>query len=236
MVKIKTRTMKKLVSLLSVVLLAALFSTKIQAQFIGTFSIEQVVGLPDTLNANGTYSFAFQVRNVGNTLYSGSINFDFYVDSMNPGTSQSFGVNQVGGFSPGDSAIVPVTYMFNINNNTFNIGDNVVVVWPRGISPNSAADSLTFHVYITNLNSIEESSKTADLKIFPNPANDFVSFSSDKNRIEEVKLYDMSGRLVLQSKEHLKIFTGHLTEGVYIAEAHFTDGIISRRKIIAGRN
>lgn len=228
--------MKKLVSLLSVALLTAALSTNTQAQFLATLSIEQVIGLPDTLNANGTYSFAFQVRNVGNTLYSGSINFDFYVDSMVPGTTQSFGANQVGGFAPGDSAVVPVTYLFSINNSTFNIGDNVVVVWPRAINPNSAADSLTFHVFITNLNSVEESNKAADLKIFPNPAQDFISFTSEKNTIEEVKLYDMSGRLVLQSKEHLKIFTGHLTEGVYIAEAHFADGIISRRKIIAGKN
>jgi hypothetical protein len=228
--------MKKAILLFSAIAILTAFSNKTQAQFMGTFSIEQVIGLPDTLNANGTYSFAFQVRNVGNTLYSGSMNFDFYVDSMTPGTSQSFGANQVGGFTPGDSAIVPVTYNFNINNSTFNIGDNVVVVWPRAINPNSAADSLTFHVFITNLNSIDESDKTADLKIFPNPANDFVSFTSEKNTIEEVKLYDMSGRLVLQSKEHLKIFTGHLTEGVYIAEAHFADGIISRRKIIAGKD
>lgn len=229
--------MKKLVSLLSVALLAAVFSAKTQAQFNGLFSIEQVVGLPDTLNANGTYSFSFLVRNVGNTLYSGSLNFDFYIDTLNPpDTIASFGANQVGSFTPGDSAIVPVTYLFSIDNNTFNIGDNVVVVWPRAINPNSAADSLTFHVFITNLNSVEERDKTADLNIFPNPAKDFVSFTSEKNRIEEVKLYDMSGRLVLQSKEHLKIFTGHLTEGVYIAEAHFADGIISRRKIIAGKN
>ncbi len=226
--------MKKLVSLLSVALFTAVFSTKTQAQFAGTFSIDQVVGLPDTLNANGQYTFGFLLRNVGNSLYSGTINFDFYVDSMVPGTSQSFGVGQVGGFTPGDTSLIPVTYTFS--NNTFNIGDNVVVVWPRAINPNSAADSLTFHVYITNLNSVEESGKTSDLKIFPNPAQDFVSFTSEKNRIEEVRMYDMSGRLVLQSKEHLKIFTGHLTEGVYIAEAYFADGIISRRKIIAGRN
>lgn len=228
--------MKKAIILLSAIALLTTVSTETKAQFIGTFSIEQVVGLPDTLNANTSYSFGFQVRNVGNTLYSGSINFDFYVDSMVPGTTQSFGANQLGGFAPGDSAVVPVTYLFSINNNTFNIGDNVVVVWPRAINPNSAADSLTFHVFITNLNSVEESNKAADLKIFPNPAQDFISFTSEKNKIEKVKLYDMSGRLVLQSSEHLKIFTGHLTEGVYIAEAHFADGIITRRKIIAGKN
>ncbi len=228
--------MKKSVLILTVITILSAFSKKTQAQFNGTFSIEQVIGLPDTLNANGTYSFSFQIRNVGNTLYSGSINFDFFVDSMIPGNTESFGANQVGSFAPGDSAIVPVTYNFSISNNTFNIGDNVVVVWPRAINPNSAVDSLTFHVFITNLNSVEESDKTADLKIFPNPAQDFVSFTSEKNRIEEVKLYDMSGRLVLQSKDHLKIFTGHLTKGVYIAEAQFTDGIISRRKIIAGKD
>lgn len=229
--------MKKALLLLSTILLLTVFSTKTQAQFIATLSIEDVVGLPDTLNANATYSFGFKVRNVGNTLYSGSINFDFYVDTFNtPGTIQSFGANQVGGFAPGDSAVVPVTYTFSISNNTFNIGDNVVVVWPRAINSNSAIDSLTFHVYLSNINSVDESEKTSDLKIFPNPAQDFVSFTSEKNKIEEVRLYDMSGRLVLQSKQHLKIFTGQLTQGVYIAEALFSDEIISRRKIIAGKN
>ncbi len=228
--------MKKAILLFSTIAILTAYSNKAQAQFMGIFSIEQVVGLPDTLNANGQYSFGFMVRNVGNSLYSGTINFDFFVDSMTPGTSQSFGVGQVGGFTPGDTATIPVTYTFSISNNTFNIGDNVVVVWPRGINPNSTLDSLTFHVYITNLNGVEENEKTSDLKVFPNPANDFVSFTSEKNKIEEVRLYDMSGRLVLVSKEHLKIFTGHLTEGIYIAEAVFSNSVITRRKIIAGRN
>ncbi len=227
--------MKKPILILSGLLLLMVFSTNTKAQFIGTFSIDSVVGLPDTVNANASYSFGFRVRNVGNTLYSGTISFDFYVDSMNPGTSQSFGTGQVGGFAPDDTATIPVTYLFSINNNTFNIGDNVVVVWPRGINSNSALDSLTFHVYVTNINSINESSKTTDLKIFPNPAKDFVCFISEKNKIEAVKIYDMSGRLVLQSKEHLKIFTGNFSEGVYVAEVLFLDGVISRRKIVAGK-
>ena len=226
--------MKKVVLLLSVVVLLMFFSTKTQAQFIGTFSIDTVVGLPDTLNANSSYTFGFRVRNVGNTTYSGSFNFDFYVDTMN-GAIFSFGAGQTGNFFPGDTVTFNVTYLFSINNNTFNIGDNVVVVWPRALPGSTALDSLTFHVYITNLNGIDDTGKTnSDLKIFPNPAKDFLSFTSEKNKIEEVRLYDMSGRLVLQSKSHLKVFTGNLTCGIYIAEAVLSDGIITRKKIIAG--
>jgi len=46
----------------------------------------------------------------------------------------------------------------------------------------------------------------------------------------------MAGRLVLQSKEHIKVFIGSLSEGVYIAEAIMQNGIISRRKIVVGMN
>lgn len=226
--------MKKKGLFLSFIVLLTVLNTKTQAQFSGTFSIDAVVGLPDTVNANSNYSFGFLVRNAGNTAYSGSINFDFFIDSLN-GSIFSFGAGQTGGFLPDDTVIMPVNYNFSISNNTFNIGDNVVVVWPRGLIGSTAVDSLTFHVYITNLNGIDETGKTnSDLKIFPNPANDFVSFTSDKNRIEAIQIYDMSGRLVLQSESHLKIFTGNLTYGVYIAEVNFSDGIITRKKIIAG--
>ena len=120
--------MKKAVLILSAIVLLSVFSKRTQAQFIATLSIDSVIGLPDTLNANTSYSFGFLLRNVGNTLYSGSINFDFLVDSMIPGTQQSFGAGQVGSFAPDDTALITVTYNFSINNNTFNIGDNVVVV------------------------------------------------------------------------------------------------------------
>ncbi len=226
--------MKKAQLLLPILLLLTVFSTKTQAQFIGTFSIDSLVGLPDTVNANSSYMFGFKVRNAGNTTYSGSFSFDFFVDTMN-GAISSFGAGQTGSFFPGDTITIPVSYQFSISNNTFNIGDNVVVVWPRALPGSTVLDSLTFHVYVTNLNGIDENGKTnSDLKVFPNPAKDFVSFTSEKNKIEEVRIYDMSGRLVLQSKSHLKIFTGNLTYGVYIAEAILSDGIITRKKIIAG--
>ncbi len=229
--------MKKAALLLPAILLFTLLTTKTQAQFIGTFSIDTVTGLPDTLVANSQYTFGFKVRNAGNTTYSGSINFDFYIDSLNPGTNLSFGSGQTGNFLPGDTVTFPITYLFSINNNTFNIGDNVIVVWPRGLVGSSALDSLIFHVYITNPNGVEEKEKTnSDLKIFPNPAKDFVSFTSEKNKIETIRIYDMSGRLMLQSKEHLKIFTGNLAEGIYIAEAQLSGGIITRKRIIIGKD
>lgn len=227
--------MKKALILLSGIFTLTFFSIKTNAQFAGTFSIQAVTGLPDTLHANSAYAFGFQVVNVGNTVYSGTISFDFLTSLSQPGNAQTFGTGQVGSFAPDDSVSIPVTYTFSINSNTFDIGDNVVVVWPRAINNNSAADSLTFHVFITNLNGVEESNKAnTDLKIFPNPANDFVSFTSDKREVEEVRFYDVSGKLVLHSKDNMNIFTGQLIRGLYITETTLSDGIIIRRKIIVG--
>jgi hypothetical protein len=226
--------MKKPILILSTILLLNIFSTKTYAQFIGTFSIQSVVGLPDTLIADSAYSFGFLVENSGNTIYSGTIDFDFFVSNNNPDSTHTFGVGQVGNFTPSDTVVMPVNnYAFSVTDNTFNIGDNVVVVWPRGLGNSTVLDSLTFHVYITDLSGINEDGKTnSDLKIFPNPARDFVSFSSEKNKIELLRIFDMSGRLVLQSKSPLKIFTGHLREGIYIAEVQMKDGLITRQKFL----
>ncbi len=227
--------MKKAILLLSVTILLTVYSTKIQAQFVGTFYISDVVGLPDTVLVDSTYAFGFKVFNAGNTSYSGTIDFDFYVDTFTPGVTHNFGTGQVGNFFPGDSVTIPINYTFSVSNNDFHIGDDVVVVWPRGLVGSTAIDSLVFNVYIAYYNGVEENKKAnSDLKVFPNPAKDFLSFTSEKNTIEEVKLYDMTGRLVLQSKSHLKVFTGHLTFGVYIAEARLSNGIITRKKIMAG--
>ncbi len=83
--------------------------------------------------------------------------------------------------------------------------------------------------------------KSLQLKLYPNPANDFttVEFSSDKNKEIEFYIYDLSGRIVafqraqlIKGVNKLKIDVSRLNNGTYILRAITDEGNYSSKFII----
>lgn len=54
-----------------------------------------------------------------------------------------------------------------------------------------------------------------DIRVYPNPTTDFIHIYSSKYQIETSSIYDLSGKLVLSSKQQ-KINVSHLPSGAYI--------------------
>jgi len=75
---------------------------------------------------------------------------------------------------------------------------------------------------------LNESSISNELLIFPNPASDFISFSTSEN-IQEILIVDMFGKNVLcmgSSKQNqFTIQISHLSSGTYIIKVKTDSGV-----------
>lgn len=84
------------------------------------------------------------------------------------------------------------------------------------------------------LSTSESDKQKTTLKVYPNPASDFVNIKSEK-RISEVSVFDLAGKQVNYIKEdntEVKISLQRLPAGTYIIQTKTSDGILSSQKFI----
>ena len=82
----------------------------------------------------------------------------------------------------------------------------------------------------TDLATNESNLPKKDVKIYPNPAKDFINITS-KQQINSVEILDQSGKRISESKE-LKINVSNLSKGIYILKIKFSNGSSSIQKLI----
>jgi hypothetical protein len=92
-------------------------------------------------------------------------------------------------------------------------------------------------IYINNdFNvSINELSDNDLISLYPNPSSDFVQITSEKKKIEIIRLYDSFGKDVLftnQISSNEKIIKLPKENGIYILVITFEDGTITSKRII----
>ena len=86
---------------------------------------------------------------------------------------------------------------------------------------------------INDIDEVQE--QKIDLRIAPNPAMNYVYFSTKEFPMQRIQIYDLTGRLV---KEHADLNSfefemqrGNLVNGVYFAQVWFEDGFLSKQII-----
>ncbi|GGG54082.1 T9SS type A sorting domain-containing protein [Epilithonimonas arachidiradicis] len=82
----------------------------------------------------------------------------------------------------------------------------------------------------TNLATNENNLSKNNIKIYPNPAKDFINITSQKE-INSVEILDQSGKRISESRE-LKINISNLPKGIYILKIKFSDRNSSIQKLI----
>lgn len=94
------------------------------------------------------------------------------------------------------------------------------------IVANEISGTLTiFEVDAANLSTGEFTAEPKSFNIFPNPAVDGIAYF---NRMADIEVYDLSGKLLQSAKEALTINTSGMASGVYIVRT--SEGIV--RKLI----
>ncbi|MDR2084078.1 MAG: T9SS type A sorting domain-containing protein [Bacteroidales bacterium] len=125
------------------------------------------------------------------------------------------------------SDITETSYTFQTNFNELYIV-KVSAVYDNGIESVRIADYIyTSGQGINRYNS--------NVRIYPNPADDYVIINSDKN-INRVEIYNNLGQLIdevkLNNVSNAKIITGKYSNGIYILKISFEDNSTSSQKIV----
>jgi hypothetical protein len=118
----------------------------------------------------------------------------------------------------------------------------VAYIYAKGNNGNSVTElgiaaDVVQNFYTATINSIEENATPNAIKIYPNPAQDFVIITSNQliksNTV--VSVYDITGKLisedVSESNNNFKLNVSTLNAGVYFIQVKNDDGIFTQKFI-----
>ncbi len=199
-----------------------------------TLHVIDMPGFPDlpqdTVYEQNTYAFNIVIANNTNMMVAGGLSVEIKVDSITT-TLISSPATQI---QAGDTTtlIVPV---YNFTQPQFKVGNNIVVVWPAVNGSLIPVDSFITNVFFIPLSSLgTHDPASPQLLLYPVPASGQLHFeTSSGNTVEYVRIFDMSGHLVVDSimPENRNIDISGLEKGLYIIEA-VMDGRIIRKKFL----
>ncbi len=116
------------------------------------------------------------------------------------------------------------------------MSDNEIIVgsardnWDSN-EENELNDAGSAYIFTSsNLATNETNLSKNDVKIYPNPAKDFINVTS-KKEINSIEILEQSGKKISESKE-LKINVSQLPKGIYILKIKFTNESSSIQKLI----
>lgn len=113
------------------------------------------------------------------------------------------------------------------------IGDNVVYVTLEDRCGNKATDTITVTI-IANATSVNET-VDPDVRVYPNPAGDIVKIETPNERIINVEMLDISGKIVKHftiNKEHFTINVEGLKQGIYFVRIFTATRVITKKIVV----
>ena len=82
---------------------------------------------------------------------------------------------------------------------------------------------------------IDENINNSNVSIFPNPANDLVTFTAESSTIAEVQIFDLTGKMIysnFSSSSRLEVNTSNYASGTYIVKVITENESATRRLIV----
>ncbi|MES1226465.1 MAG: T9SS type A sorting domain-containing protein, partial [Bacteroidota bacterium] len=172
---------------------------------------------------------AVRIKNFGNdTLFINSSTPVKFMTQVSQGGSQvsldsTFNIIIQGTLWP-DSTI-NVNYFEPYNANRFPVGIDVVVIWPKAAGAD-VHNTITYTIEIFAQTAIAELLAEDGILVYPNPCIDRLSIENKKplNPIEQVRIYDFQGRLLLSKSRDETIDLSQLPNASYVLELSFRSG------------
>jgi hypothetical protein len=191
---------------------------------------------PQVANYNDTTFYSYSVKNYGPgtistpvTIYTGVMDSTNNIDTIridNTSLVQVF-------LNPGDSVWVNDMQVFDQQN--FRVGATVVVIWPSTANA-TLQSSASYTIIIDTTMNIIEVTPPSKGYAYPNPARDKVTISppGDENSspVEQVRIFDEAGRLVLARSGTGTLDISHLPRGSYLIEVIQSNDTRSVYKIV----
>jgi hypothetical protein len=163
----------------------------------------------------------------------GNTNFCFS-GNTNPNFSQNWEMT-----TPKDYRIIGSAGPFTIAPNGY-ITIDVAYIYAKGNNGNSVSElgiaaDVVQNFYSATINTIDENVETNDLKIFPNPAQDFIIISCKKllKSTTVVAVYDITGKLILEEKallqNNLKLTLSTLSPGIFFVQVKSDEAVFIQK-------
>ena len=232
----KISNMKRLI--LHIILIFSSFSLHSQSGIDISFGVNDVQ-LPDTVTMGDTIYVNCWIVNQGGDVLSGQI----LLKAALQDTSGSLtNIRTVGGqgpvfIYPGDSIQFIQNFLYEVvTNQNYNLGDNIVVIWPKLASPVNQTNEYAYNnVFVKqNPTSIQSlfNNYFDEIIIYPNPVNSIVNF--DENiKMDKLKIFSIDGKLILEINISEKQFdVSKINEGNYIFQLFFQGNLIETKKVI----
>lgn len=226
--------MKRILVLLALLLF---FLPKEKAEAQVHLRIDALVNFPDSANQGDIAFVTAIVQNVGNAPFQGMLSIAMINDSTFDYLYQNAGFTFT--ILPGDTISLSPPNGYQFDSSVFRQGNNVVVVWPY-TAQSIIADTMTKNVWF-NANAVQpvpEIPGFEGLMVYPNPASSFIQIYSPKIPVEDVRIYSVEGKLLLE--ENL-LFQNHrlslecLEPGAYHLELSNSNGNRSVIRLIRTR-
>ena len=232
---------KYLVSLL----LALSFGSFAQSQYSISFAEDDIIDV-DTTEFNSLIPLELYLINTGWDTIFNSVFINYMVANGTNQNVDDLDLNSINNlfeinfseqfpFAPGDSFYfnsegfdisLDGLYIEVSEERSFNVGDNIIIVWP--VISNDGIDNLFFttdqyikEIYVPEPLTVKDNQKV-DFSIFSRPQN--LQIKSTK-KLDKIRIYGINGQLVYEGNERL-ISTQYFTEGIYVFHVQFEGGNI----------
>ena len=218
-----------------------------QSQYSLSFADNDIISV-DTTEFSELIPLDFTLINTGtDTIFWNipiyySVNANNVSDSDSPAVSYLFSVtnNESAPFAPGDSfhfssedyGISLEEFFIGVSEErNFNVGDNIIIVWPSLSNENLNNSLISTDQYIKEIYVLEPLSvktpKQIDFKLFVNQKN--IHIESLKT-LDEIHIYGINGQLLHRGREN-SISVHHYPAGVYVFRIRFEGGEIQSGRV-----
>ena len=210
------------------VLFAFSLSTSVFAQT--NISISNVT-LADTVSLNQTLLYSISFTNNATTDFTGSIAAKATVQGTPINdliTGSSFTI------AAGDTTQFTGLQMLFSVSNSFNLGDNVVVIWPVAMSATDTLVGDTVHqnVHVLFPNGIDDFRSNLNLSIGVILKNQWMIFNQTQTTIAETNIYDLNGRRIENIVGDInQVQLENISSGIYFFKVIQDGAIIGVGKI-----
>ncbi len=234
--------MRKILLLLLVTGFSLAFSSRTSAQ--AHLQIIQIDSFPDfpgdTAFEGVNYNhIRIHVVNVGNSAFFGEI--EVFLSSQIVGDVDTLRDDGHPGLLPaGDTIILPGIVHGNPNFRFKSIhyaaGDNIIVVWPY--SAGTGFNVFQSRIYFAQVTAIPEAMEGTAGYYLKNPVSTIINPEyPDKNKVEQVRIYDIMGREFFNAHEAIKsIDISSYRSGIYFFDCILDDGTHITKKIFISNN
>ncbi len=231
--------MKLILKSLVLACVCCLVSNQLSAQVTYELQIDSIVGLPDTIEDGQEVTFFMIVSMNSALFYQGDIFVELEYGGQFYRVDTAISVN--GFLGPNSPNTIQAHHRFSTDDD-LNIGDNVVVVWPRiGDGTTPSQEVINPHTQIINLvepNGISPQpiARIRESFVSPNPAITGIQYNLNHTvTVLESILLDVSGRIVMRSNASTQIDISSLPAGVYFVEVITEKGDVYSDKLLISR-